>query len=136
MTPKIWVMSVIIVALFSSGAGAYTEKGFMTGGGVGSVSCPDFLNAMATARQSGGLTSVAGVRIINPFGSYVLGFQTGYNFGADGVYDVFSSFGAEGDHTNKILFAIEPWCAQHPEAKFDTALFELLKTLRENANSN
>lgn len=34
---------------------------------------------MATARQKGGIASVAGVREIAAYSDYVLGFQTGFN---------------------------------------------------------
>ena len=37
---------------------------------------------------------------------------------------------------DKILFAIEPWCAKHPEATFDKALLDLFDTLRDNAKGN
>jgi hypothetical protein len=33
-------------------------------------------------------------------------------------------------------FAIEPWCAKHPEATFDKALLDLLDTLQDNAKGN
>jgi|GEM_PF-4388077 hypothetical protein len=132
MTTKIILLTCTLsLAFWDSDAVAYTEKGFMVGGGVGAVSCPDFLDAMATARQSGGVTTNAGANVINPYLQYVVGFQTGYNFAADGVFDVFGSLGK--DPAIKVLFAIEPWCAKHPEEHFADALLDLLKTLGENA---
>jgi hypothetical protein len=43
---------------------------------------------------------------------YILGFQTGYNMGAAGVYDVFDSLGEKPGF--KALLAIEAWCSKHP----------------------
>jgi hypothetical protein len=70
-------------------------KGFMVGGGVGAVGCPVFLNAMATARQKGGVKSAAGVNEIDGFVMFVSGFQTGYNSEAVGIYDIFKSLGSD-----------------------------------------
>lgn len=88
----------------------------------------------SASRQRGGVSSSAGVGAIGHFQMYVLGFQTGYNLAADGVYNVFGSLGEDAGIS--VLFTIEPWCAKHPEALFDDALFDLLKTLRENAKGN
>jgi hypothetical protein len=74
-------------------ATAVDSRGFMTGGGVGALGCPEFLNAMASSRQRGGATTTAGVREIDAYIHYVLGFQTGFNSEADGVYDIFQSLG-------------------------------------------
>ena len=106
------VGSVTSLALLSLAA---DEKGFMTGGGVGGVSCPEFLNAMSTARQKGGANRLPGVNEIDGFAMYVLGFQTGFNAEAEGVYDIFTSLGS--DPALKALYAIEPWCASHPGSK-------------------
>jgi hypothetical protein len=59
----------------------------------------------------------------------VTGFQTGFNSQVDGVYDIFASI--DGDPV-KALYAIEPWCAAHPEAKFGNAVLNLADTLRAN----
>ena len=99
------------------------------GGGVGSVSCPDFLNAMAAARKKGGLTSVAGLREIAPYQYYVSGFQTGFNSEANGVYDIFESLGH--DAPDRVLSETEPWCASHPDQTFAVALLALAQSLRD-----
>jgi hypothetical protein len=126
------VAGLLLLLLLLNEAIASDETGkFMTGGGVGSVSCPEFLDSMATARQRGGLSSLGGVTAIAPFAMYVAGFQTGYNMGVEGVYDVFAPL---GDNANeKVLISVEAWCSKHPEATFDFGLFDLLKLLDENA---
>jgi hypothetical protein len=90
---------------------------------------PDYLNAMATARKRGGLMSVAGLREIAPYQYYVSGFQTGYNSEADGVYDIFESFGH--DAPDRVLSEIEIWCASHPDQTFPIALLALAQSLRD-----
>jgi hypothetical protein len=121
--------SLFVLAILSTQALARTDKGLMTGGGVGKSSCPEFLDSMATARQRGGLESYAGVPVINPFIEYIAGFQTGYNLGAPGVYDVFETLGEKP--VSKALFTIEAWCSKHPEADFDDGIFDLLRTLQD-----
>ncbi len=107
---------------------AVDEAGFMKGGGAGSLSCPEFLNAMATARQKGGAQKLPGVHEIDGFAQYILGFQTGFNSQAEGVFDIFSSFGS--NPAFKALYAIEPWCASHPDKNFAQGLLALAATLR------
>ena len=63
------------------------------------------------------------MNVIDGFVMYVAGFQTGFNSDADGVYDIFNSFGENS--ALKALYAIEPWCASHPDKKFSTALIAL-----------
>jgi len=110
-------------------AHAADSKGaFITGGGVGATTCPDFLNAMATARQKGGATSPGGVTVLNGFAHYVLGFQTGFNSEADGVYDVFTSLGPSPAF--QALYAVEAWCGQNPDRKFASGLLDLANRLR------
>jgi hypothetical protein len=110
----------------SADAAAADANGFIMGGHVGALGCPEFLNAMATARQRGGLQSVAGVNIINAWMSYVAGFQTGFNSEADGIYDIFKSL----NNPSNVLYAIEPWCASHPDKSFADALLVLAYSLR------
>lgn len=109
--------------------GADSQGNFMTGGGMGSLGCTDFLNDMATARQQGGLARLPGVNTIAPFQRYVVGFTTGYNMGNDGVYHIFEAFGQ--NYSLKVLLAIEPWCANNPTKKFDAALIHLVGKLRD-----
>jgi hypothetical protein len=123
----------LIVCLFGclDTSWASDEKGgFWLGGGVGALGCPQFLDAMATMRQRGGSKRIEGVKIIDPFVSYVAGFRTGFNSEAQGIYDIFSSLGNDAEVS--ALFAIEPWCAQNPDKNFATALLFLSLTLRKN----
>jgi hypothetical protein len=93
---------------------------FKTGGGVGAVKCPEFLNVMADARQRGGVATVGGVNAVTAYLHYVLGFQTGFNAEAEGVYDIFAGL---GDNAGiKALYAIEPWCASNPDKNFSLAV--------------
>jgi hypothetical protein len=102
---------------------------YFVGGGVGGLPCTQFLNAMAEARQEGGLTSIAGADRINVWANYVLGFETGYNFAMVGVRDIFSAFGPSP--ANDVLYGIEPWCQHNPTARFGKALVIFAEGLRK-----
>jgi hypothetical protein len=86
---------------------------YLVGGGVGGLPCTQFLNAMAEARQEGGLTSIAGFNRINVWQQYVLGFETGYNYAMPGVQDIFSTFGPSP--ANDVLYGIEPLVPAQPD---------------------
>lgn len=130
-----WISLLMVMAATSQPALAANEQGmFMTGGGMGSVSCPELVDGMALVRQRGGMKSPQGVQATDEFTQYFRGFRTGYNMAAPGVSDAFASLGDE-EVTKSIVF-IESWCTKHPEATFDLGLFELVKTLKNNAKSN
>jgi hypothetical protein len=122
----------IIFGLAGHSVLAGDARGFMKGGGVGMEGCPQFLNAMATARQRGGLTTGSGLREVDAYASYVLGFQTGLNSEADGVYDVFKTLGSNPGVS--ALYAIEPWCASNPGKTFSDGLLDLALKLRAAKN--
>jgi hypothetical protein len=126
LTAAVLVVSVLI----GQQTTARDANGFWVGGGVGALKCPDFLNAMATARQKGGVESGAGGWEIVAYADYVLGFQTGFNSEAEGIYDIFESFGSSRTPF-LVLYAIEPWCATHPDKTFATALLVLAQSLRD-----
>lgn len=44
MCPRTIVFTLAMIVLFGNVAAARDERGFWMGGGVGSVSCPDFLD--------------------------------------------------------------------------------------------
>jgi hypothetical protein len=62
MLARVFVPTLAAIALLVGPTVARDANGFWMGGGVGGLGCPEFLNAMATARQKGGLRSIAGVR--------------------------------------------------------------------------
>jgi hypothetical protein len=129
--PNLSMFAIVLVlfAATSRVSAADSQGRFEMGGGVGASGCPDFLNAMATARQRGGATSAEGVRVINSHIQYVLGFQTGFNVEAEGIYDIFASLG--DNPAVNALYAIEPWCAQNPDKKWATGLLVLSSRLRK-----
>jgi hypothetical protein len=120
----VWVLGLLTIHQ----AAAADARGFMMGGGVGMLGCPQFLNAMSTARQKGGLGSISGIREIDAYAHYVLGFQTGFNSEAEGIYDIFQSLG--DNPAISVLYAIEPWCASNPGKKFSDGLLVLSLKLR------
>ena len=75
MPLRIMLRALAVIVLLGNSAIARDANGFWVGGGVGAQKCPDFLNAMATARQKGGLKSVAGLREVVPYEYYISGFQ-------------------------------------------------------------
>jgi hypothetical protein len=125
---------LLLMALSAPVAASDTKKGMFVGGGVGAEVCPVFLNAMATARQRGGASTSAGLLVVTGYVHYVLGFQTGFNSEAEGIYDIFASLGP--DAAFNVLYAVEPWCAKHPAEKFGNALLVLAYQLREKAKGN
>jgi hypothetical protein len=127
-SPRAFILASATIALLINSAVARDANGFWMGGGVGGLGCPEFLNAMATARQKGGLRSAAGVQETGAYENYVSGFQTGFNSEAEGVYEIFKSLGT--DPTLNALYAIEPWCAGNPDKKFAHAVLALASTLR------
>jgi hypothetical protein len=104
---------------------------YLVGGGVGGLPCTQFLNAMAEARQEGGLTSIAGANRINVYQEYVLGFETAYNYATPGVRDIFSAFGPSP--ANDVLYGIEPWCQHNPAELFGKALIVFAERLRKGS---
>lgn len=104
---------------------------YTVGGLVGGLTCPQFLNIMATARQDGGLRSVAGSQDTAGLENYVAGFETGMNSQPNGVADIFASLGPES--AEAALYAIEPWCAEHPEEKFGSGVVALARKLKKTA---
>jgi hypothetical protein len=122
-------IAILTALVWTNGSWAADSSGkFRSGGGVGSSPCPAFLNALATGRQLGG---AAGAKVIDPYLQYVLGFQTGFNFEAEGVYDIFGSL---PDYN--VLYAIEPWCTQNPDKPFSNGLLDLANNLRKKLKQN
>ena len=118
----------------SNSNAADVKRGFLMGGGVGGLRCTDFMNAMATARLRGGLSSIEGIKFIDPYSHYVLGFQTGFNYEASGVYDIFEGFGVSP--ALNVLIAVEVRCAKNPTEKFSEALLVTTESLRQTALRN
>jgi hypothetical protein len=87
---------------------------------------------MAKARQEGGVNSVTGIREVESYLSFVLGFETGYNYSTAGVFDTFSAFGPSPAFD--VLYAIEPWCQRHPDVKLGEALIIFAEKLRKEAH--
>jgi hypothetical protein len=123
-------VAAIALALVMAAAPAWARDktgNFMIGGGVGGIHCPEFLDAVAQARQAGGFKTVAGVNLLNPFVQYVLGFETGFNLINTEVYDVFANLG--DDPGGSAIYAIEPYCQQHPDKRFGDGVLWLAATL-------
>jgi len=104
------------------------QGNYEVGGGVGSVTCAKFLDAMATARQLGGVSSIKGLPYVVAYMDYIDGFQTGFNLEAPGVYDVFAKLPGFDP-----LFAVEPWCKDHPDKRFGMAVVNLALKLTDDA---
>lgn len=86
------------------------------GGGVGSLSCPDFLESMDESRrhQSGTRTAVEAV---GPFVMYLAGFQTANNMQAAGTCDVFV-----GRDAKQPLAWAQNYCRSNPLQRFGDAV--------------
>jgi hypothetical protein len=120
---------LLLLLLASPSFGADQQGRYMMGGGVGGVTCPQFLNLMATARQLGGVSTPSGVEQVSNFANYVTGFQTGYNLMSTGSFDIFAKLDTE--HFDA-LYAIEAWCKDHPAAKFGEGVIALADKLAKH----
>jgi hypothetical protein len=109
---------------------------FRMGGFVGGLPCPQFLNAMATMRQQGGvntqgsISTSAAATTLSPWIGYAAGFQTGFNSEAKGVYDIFASLGDVSAQLINVLYATESICGQNPKLSFSEALLTLASRIR------
>jgi hypothetical protein len=128
MILRLSILAIAFMALSAHPTIARDANGFIVRGGAGGVGCPAFLNAMATARQKGGLRTVAGIQETSGYEMYLLGFETGFNSEAEGVYDIFETLGPEP--SLQALYAIEPWCASNPDKTFGKAVIALSVRLR------
>lgn len=120
------IVILCLLSIASNSAPAADKNGnFMMGGGVGGLRCPSFLNEMTSAREAGGVHSTEGVNHVAPWLAWVEGFSTGYNYKAPGVFSIFAPLEEGPDAGFAVLFAIEPWCRDHPSAKFSEAVLAL-----------
>lgn len=120
----------VILGLSIGSAHSYDEQGrFMRGGGAGSASCSAFTSDFVKAQLAGGVNSMEGVELTRNYTMYILGFQTGYNLGAPGTYDIFRKW---GDHpSDRALFWVNNWCQQSPSMLFGEGLIALAVALKE-----
>src|ERR1035441_2460704 len=97
---------VLALVLLASGTSQAADKDgrFMIGGAIGSVSCPTFLNATASARQAGGLQS-GGLGYVNSYLQFVEGFRTGFNSEHSGVFDIFAPLETGTSGGFEVLYA-------------------------------
>jgi len=102
---------------------------YQAGGLVGDLGCPQFLSIMARARQVGGLQSIPGSNHVASLENYVAGFQTGVNSEPNGIADSLATLGDAP--AEAALYAIEPWCADHPDEKFSSGVVALAKKLKK-----
>ena len=125
------VFGLILIAFIATTAqGADKNGNYKIGGGVGVMKCPEFLDVMATHRQLGGMNTESGAVAVNPEIEYVLGFQTGFNLVSTSGLDIFQKISpSEGVNA---LYAIEPYCQQHPDKNFGQALIWLATYLRDS----
>jgi hypothetical protein len=121
-----WLLIVALATWCPRSIGADKQGRFMMGGGVGGVTCPQFLNQMASARQAGGVGSVAGSEFTSNFSNYILGFQTGYNMMSRNRFDIFAKLDMQNFDS---LYIIESWCKDHPTDKFSDGVIALAEKL-------
>ena len=122
---------LLITLFFTTNAFAFDKKGeYITGGGVGSISCSMYISLLNRAELSGGLGSIAGINIINAYMNYTLGFQTGYNPSHLGKKDVFEKFGTPP--TNKILPLVGEWCEKNLDKNFGNGLVAVVTRVNES----
>lgn len=97
-----------------TGTGAY----FM-GGGVGGLSCPNFVETISRAKAHG-IGSVNYAIETSGFLMYVLGFRTAYNLQTSDTYDIFDNF-----EDSQLLAWLDDYCKTNPLKKFSDAVVSL-----------
>lgn len=118
----------IVALILSAPASAATSDGYMMGGGLDALSCPQFLNKMQVLRDANGFTEDAdGFVLATPYHQYLSGFRHAFNMMTPEVFDVFAPLGE--DPYNSALFAAEAYCRDRPTKGFADALYDLLAKL-------
>lgn len=83
---------------------------YMVGGGIGSVSCVDFISAMEEARRLGWTRSAASMSGVASFIAFLSGFQTAYNAHVADTCDLFRA--QDGSDLTDRLMRVENVCRQ------------------------
>ena len=120
---KIVRMTLVSAALLCSAQPSYSADSngrYIYGGGVGSVTCPQFVADMEKARSLG-INSIAYVNEMQGYVMYLLGFQTGYNVSASDTCDIFPS--VKDDYA--LLSWAENYCRANPSGRFANAVVAL-----------
>jgi hypothetical protein len=99
---------------------ADSEGRFWLGGGVGSVSCSQFVSSMKQV-ESSETGSPSFVEATQGFTMYISGFQTGYNFSTHNTCDIF----AEAKTSYELLSWVEKYCQSNPAKRFGDAVVSL-----------
>jgi hypothetical protein len=123
MTKRLVTAGILILLLLRSYGKAADEAGrFISGGGVGELSCVEFVSAMEQARRHT-YRSVQYWKSIDAYVSYIGGFWTGFNYGWQGRQNIFESWNIED-----ILGKLEGTCRGNPTGKFLEALVLLVES--------
>ena len=120
---KIIRTTLVFAAFLCSAQPSYsadTNGRYIYGGGVGGVTCPQFVAAMERSR-SFGIDSIAYANEMQGYVMYVLGFQTGYNVSAQDTCDIFPS----EENTYALLSWAESYCRASPSRLFANAVVAL-----------
>src|SRR5262249_9088167 len=119
---------VLLSIVFSSNAvNGYDRDGnFMRGGGVGGVTCSGFTSVFKRTQAAGGMRTLEGTSNINAYTSYVLGFQTGYNAAAPGVFDILGRVGGPSPGETALTW-LNMWCENNPGERFAEAVVALAR---------
>jgi len=117
-------LALLATLLLAGPAHAADQHGnYVVGGGVGGVTCPEFVNTIDEARRYGVGSSEWATRT-QGYVMYILGFQTGYNLAKPGTFDLFANVS-----TDQVLAQLETWCRQNPLKKFGQGFEPLVDAL-------
>jgi hypothetical protein len=118
------IIGVCIVMTCAVDAYAADQAGnYFIGGGVGGVTCPAFVATMDDAHRFS-VGSLEWANRTQGYVMYILGFQTGYNMGKPGTFDLFADV-----TTDQVLAQLEAWCRENPLKKFGQGFGPLEKQL-------
>lgn len=119
---KVFLLAALCTFVVTPAVGATSNGQFHIAGGVGGVTCPEFVAAMESARSKG-IGSVAYVTEVQGYEMYVLGFETGYNMARPSTYDIFPTHGSK----YPLLSWVENWCRTHSTAHFGEGVVALAR---------
>ena len=119
------IRTIFVAAVLSCSAqlshSADVNGHYIYGGGVGGVTCPQFVASMEKARSLG-IGSLGYFNKTQGYTMYLLGFQTGYNISTQDTCDIFS--GNEKDDYALLSWA-ENYCRANSSNRFADAVVAL-----------
>jgi hypothetical protein len=121
-------MALVLAGTPLHSSSVFAGEMYVTGGGVGEVSCSSFVNDMATARQVGFDTN-RGFAEMAPWWQHTLGFITGYNMAEPKIRDLAAS--ARGHSMESMRVTLLTMADIHCKTNLTSSFNSALKSIRD-----